>query len=281
MVTRPNHAPLSHSIHLFLLDVIRVASRWLSLTRASTTSCLGVAARLARADTGEILGFDFHEDDRRPFDLDPSRPVYFPIRHGTAVASIILREAPEARLIPLRYPARKPERFVDIIDHIAAGPARIVAMSLGGSKKADWSALGAAIARHPDILFIVSAGNDGRDIDMTPVYPAGFHADNILTVTSTDSFGKLPRESNWGQTSVDIAVPGERIDVTDHRGARAKASGTSYAVPRVAALAARIADRNPGWKATRIKAAIVALTAPLAASRRQIRHGWIPNPAIE
>ena len=241
----------------------------------------GVAARLARADTGEILGFDFHEDDRRPFDLDPSRPVYFPIRHGTAVASIILREAPDARLIPLRYPARKPERFADIIDHIAAGPARIAAMSLGGSKKADWTALGAAIARHPDILFIVSAGNDGRDIDMTPVFPASFDADNILTVTSTNSFGKLPRESNWGKVSVDIAVPGERIDVIDHRGARAKASGTSYAVPRVAALAARIAARNPGWKATRIKAAIVALTAPLAASSRQIRHGWIPNPAIE
>lgn len=241
----------------------------------------GFAARLARKNSGEILGFDFHENDRRPFDLDPARPVYFPNRHGTAVASIILREAPDARLIPVRYPARNPGGFAEIVKYIAAGPARIVAMSLGGSKKAEWTALETAIAGNPDILFIVSAGNDGRDIDKSPVYPASFDADNILTVTSTDSFGKLPAESNWGKSSVDIAVPGERIDVTDHRGARARASGTSYAVPRVAALAVRIAAREPGWTAAEIKAAIVALTAPLPSPGRAIRHGWIPNPAIE
>ena len=241
----------------------------------------GFAARLARNKSGEILGFDFHENDRRPFDLDPSRPLYFPIRHGTAVASIILREAPDARLIPVRYPARNPQGFAEIVKYIADGPARIVAMSLGGSKKAEWTALGEAIAGNPDILFVVSAGNDGRDVDKTPVYPASFDADNILTVTSTDSFGKLPAESNWGKSSVDIAVPGERIDVTDHRGARARASGTSYAVPRVAALAARIAAREPGWTVAEIKAAIVALTAPLPERGRAIRHGWIPNPAIE
>ncbi len=241
----------------------------------------GFAARLARNGSGKILGYDFHEDDRRPFDLDPSRPVYFPIRHGTAVASIILREAPDARLIPLRYAARNPGRFADIVEHIAAGPARIAAMSLGGSKRQEWTALERAIDGNPEILFIVSAGNDGRNIDETPVYPAGFEAENILTVTSTNSFGKLPAESNWGESSVDIAVPGERIDVTDHRGARARASGTSYAVPRVAALAARIAARQPDWTAARIKAAIVSLTAPLPSPGRSIRHGWIPNPAIE
>ncbi len=238
-------------------------------------------SRLARDKSGKILGYDFHDNDDRPFDLDPSRPVYFPIRHGTAVASIILREAPDARLIPIRFPARQPDRFSDVVDHVAGGPARIVAMPLGGSREADWAALGEAIERRPDILFIVSAGNDGRDIDVRPIFPAAFASDNVLTVTSSGSHGRLPPDSNWGASSVDIAVPGERIEVIDHRGARARASGTSYAVPRVAALAARIANREPDWSAKQIKDAILALSVPLTDTSRPVRHGWIINPAIE
>lgn len=239
------------------------------------------AGRLARDKSGKILGHDFHDNDDRPFDLDPSRPVYFPIRHGTAVASIILREAPDARLIPIRFPARQPDRFADVVDHVAKGPARIVAMPLGGSRKADWTALGDAIERRPEILFVVSAGNDGRDIDVRPIFPAAFTSDNVITVTSSGSHGRLPPDSNWGGTSVDIAVPGERIEVIDHRGARTRASGTSYAVPRVAALAARIAERQPDWSAKQIKDAILALAVPLNDPDRQVRHGWIINPAIE
>src|SRR5690606_18710750 len=96
------------------------------------------AERLARDAAGRILGYDFADDDDRPFDLDPSRPAVFPVRHGTAVTSIVLREAPEARLVPLRYPAGEPEKFAAMVDHIAAGPARIVAMPLGGATREEW-----------------------------------------------------------------------------------------------------------------------------------------------
>ena len=42
-------------------------------------------------------------------------------------------------------------------------------------------------------------------------------------------------------------VPAEQVEVTDFRGARGTASGSSYAVPRVAALAARLKAANPDW----------------------------------
>lgn len=240
-----------------------------------------IAGRLARDARGRILGHDFADGDDRPFDLDPSRPAVFPVRHGTAVASILMREAPEARLVPLRYPAGAHERFADMVEHIAAGPARIVAMALGGARREEWEPFETAARRHREILFVVSAGNDGRDIDAEPVYPAAFDLDNVLVVTSTDAFGRLPPESNWGASSVDIAVPGERIDVVDHRGAAGKASGTSYAVPRIAALAARMMARHPGRDTQAIKAAIVALAVPLEDRSRPVAAGWIPNPAIE
>ena len=63
-----------------------------------------IAGRLARDDAGVLLGYDFRDDDDRPADLDPSRPAFFPIRHGTSVASVLLAEAQNVRLVPIRHP---------------------------------------------------------------------------------------------------------------------------------------------------------------------------------
>ena len=42
-------------------------------------------------------------------------------------------------------------------------------------------------------------------------------------------------------------TPGEQVPVVDHRGALGKASGSSYAVPRIAAMAARLLAGHPDW----------------------------------
>lgn len=240
-----------------------------------------ISSRLARDTQGIILGLDMFDDDQLPFDFDPESSPLTPRRHGTGVASLLLGEAPAARLIPYRHPGRDYGAFEDLVEDIAEGPARIVAMPLGGYRKSDWDRLGAAIIAHPELLFVVSAGNDGRDIDSEPVYPASFSADNLLVVTSVDTFGVLAVESNWGAVSVDIAVLAEQIETTDYRGALVRASGASYAVPRVAALAARISAANPTWSTSDIKDAIISLASPLPRpGTDRVRHGWIVNPAL-
>jgi subtilisin family serine protease len=240
-----------------------------------------IAARLARDEKGAILGADLHDEDARPFDLDPLQGPLFPRRHGTATASILLAEAPKARLVPLRYPGRDAQAFARAVERIAEGPARIVMMPLGGYRAEDWRPFAEAAARFPAILFVLSAGNDGRDLDDTPAYPAAFDNGNFLTVTSVDPFGRMPRESNWGAQHVDIAVPGEQVPVIDHRGAKGQASGSSYAAPRAAALAARMAAAHPDWDAERIKQEIVSRAVPLprGGGGRPVRHGWLPDPA--
>jgi Subtilase family len=240
-----------------------------------------IASRLARDEQGILLGRDMFDDDQLPFDFDPGSSPLTPRRHGTGVARLLLSEAPAARLIPYRHPGRDYGAFEDLVEDIAEGPARIVAMPLGGYRKSDWDRLGAAIAAHPELLFVVSAGNDGRDIDAEPVYPASFGHDNLLVVTSVDTFGALAIESNWGSFSVDIAVPAEQIETIDYRGALVRASGASYAVPRVAALAARFSATNPTWSTRDIKDAIIGLTSPLPQpGGDRIRYGWIVNPAL-
>lgn len=240
-----------------------------------------VAPRLARDGNGRLHGYDAQDGDREPFDLAPGEDAERGRRHGTSVAGIILKEAPQARIAPYRFRYADFGSFARIVEEIAAGPARIVSMSLGGYKREDWEPFRAAAEAHPELLFVISAGNDGRDIDAKPVWPAAFGLANAIVVTSTDAFGRLPRESNWGVASVDISTPGERIASIDHAGQPKEVSGTSYAAPRIAALAARLKAKHPDWGTQELKRAILALGAPSAGDRTpRTRHGWIPNPAI-
>ncbi len=239
-----------------------------------------IASRLARDDSGNALGYDFWDLDDRPFDGDIGRSPFFPIRHGTPVASLLLEEAPDIRLLPFRYPRPDMTRMGPLVEAAAEAGATIVALPMGSRKAAEWTGFAEAAASHPDLLFVVSAGNDGRDIDKVPLYPAGLDLPNMLVVTSADAFGRLAAGSNWGARSVDLMVPAEQLEVTDYRGARGRASGSSYAVPRVAALAARLKAANPTWQAPDLKAAILARAVrPLDRGEPRVAGGWIPNPA--
>ena len=97
-----------------------------------------------------------------------------------------------------------------------------------------------------------------------------------------DPGGRLSCGSNWGRRNVDIMVPAEELEVIDHRGFASTASGSSYAVPRIAALAARLQALNPDWRAPELKAAIVgrATDAPDEIAPKT-RFGWIADPATE
>ncbi|MEM6678564.1 MAG: S8 family serine peptidase [Pseudomonadota bacterium] len=234
--------------------------------------------RLARDAEGRPLGYDFWDLDPWPYDGDVSRGPFLPIRHGTAVASVLAREAPGAALVPYRFPSGNLERMADLVARAAEAGARVIAMPLGSNRREDWAAFEQAIAGR-DMLAIVSAGNDGRDIDAVPVWPAALTLDNMIVVTSSDAFGRLADRSNWGGVSVDVMVPGENVPIVDFRGASGKASGTSYAVPRLAALAARLLAREPGLTAAALKARILARAAPSPFERAGVvAIGWIPDP---
>ena len=99
----------------------------------------------------------------------------------------------------------------------------------------------------------------------------------MVVVTSSDQFGRLPPQSNYGQVSVDLMVPAEKVDVFDHRGVYTTAGGSSYAAPRVAALAARYLTENTGASTADI---IDFLKSRAINSRsKPASFGWIPDPS--
>ena len=232
------------------------------------------ADRLVYGPDGRPLGYDYWDMNDRPFDAETSRSIFFPLRHGTRVASVLLREAPEARIIPYRYPRPDMSRMTALIADAAAAGARIVLMPMGSSDPDDWSAFEDAAWAHPDLLFVLSAGNDNRDLDAAPAWPAALSLDNAVVVTSAEEDGRLARGVNWGSRTVDLMVPAENIEVVDHRGARQIDSGTSFAVARLGALAARRLAEAPETTPAELKAALFALAEPAEG----VRHGWIGNP---
>lgn len=237
-----------------------------------------IAQGLARAADGTILGYDYWDLDHRPFDANPARSPFFPQRHGTRTASLLLREAPQARLVPYRYPRPDMRRMTDLVRDAAAKGISIVNLSLGSNKTDDWKAFAQVAKEHPQILFVVSAGNNGRDIDAQPVYPASLALENIISVTSSEIDGQLAPGSNHGQTSVDLLVPAERLSVVGFEGHPIRVSGSSYAAARITAMAARLLAKNPSWRGPELKTAILARAIRPIGDQSYVAQGFIPDP---
>ncbi|MDZ7749422.1 MAG: S8 family serine peptidase [Halofilum sp. (in: g-proteobacteria)] len=238
-----------------------------------------IGERLARDAAGTILGYDWWDMDRRPFDANPARSPFFPQRHGTRTASLLLREAPAARLVPYRYPRPDMGRMAALVEDAAGHGVVVVNLSLGSGKRAEWQAFARAARAHPGMLFVVSAGNNGRDIDARPVYPAALGLDNVITVTSAENDGTLAAGSNRGREAVDLMVPAERLRLTDFDGRQIVASGSSHAAVRVSALAARLLAKHPGWRAPELRAAIFARVLPqLSGEAPPVAQGFMPRP---
>ena len=208
--------------------------------------------RLARDSSGKLIGYDFWEMDDLPYDSNPVNAGFFVQRHGTRSASLLLREAPHIELVPYRYPRPDMSRMQALVEHANDNEVSIVGMPLGSNRTEDWGSFARAASAHPQMLFIVSAGNNGRDIDTQPVFPAALDLENMLVVTSADDFVRPAERTNWGRISVDFMVPAERLRALDYSGAETLVSGSSYAVSRVVALAARLKSEHRDWTAVEI-----------------------------
>jgi hypothetical protein len=63
----------------------------------------------------------------------------------------------------------------------------------------------------PQTLFVVSAMNDGADVDAAPTYPCAEPSPNLICVAATDAQDRLSAISNYGARTVDLGAPGEGI----------------------------------------------------------------------
>jgi len=127
--------------------------------------------------------------------------------HGTFVAGLIEQYAKKSNycmLIYKYYQESAPgevnqEREVEAIREAIDNHADIINLSGGGPTFDEDEAL--LIKYHPEITFVVAAGNDGLDLDVPGnyYYPASLFYGNIEVVGNIDSFGIRDPDSNYGK----------------------------------------------------------------------------------
>ncbi len=62
-----------------------------------------------------------------------------------------------------------------------------------------------------DAVVVCASGNNGKNNDTIPFYPASYSSSNIIAVAATDHNDNLAHFSNYGSTSVDVGAPGVSI----------------------------------------------------------------------
>src|SRR6185503_9453906 len=130
-------------------------------------------------------------------------------------ASKIVDAPNGTRLVPVRVDPRDPASLARAVAFIARTPARIVAVHMWGPRQEDWQPFRQAVERSPQLLFVVAAGDDGKDLDKDPVYPAAFVLPNVLVVTAASGgvlvspSPRLHATANWGAKTVDAVALAE------------------------------------------------------------------------
>lgn len=223
----------------------------------------------------DIHGWDFYNEDNSVYDS------FEEDSHGTYVASIIgapknefgiLGVSPNVTIVPLKFMSTEyggnTSDAIRAIEYAKNLGVKVINCSWAGEEYN--KALKLAMKRSK-ILFVCASGNQGRNIDVSPMYPASFDLDNIITVGAIDNCGNMADYSNYGKKSVDVLAPGDGIigELPDNMFIITDC--TSAAAPFVTGEAALIYSLYPNMKAEKAADYIKKNVVKDAKNYKQIR----------
>lgn len=207
--------------------------------------------------------------------------------HGTHVAGIIAQVrnngiggdgvATNVEIMPIRAVPNGDEYDKDIalaIRYAVDNGAKVINGSFGKDysphKEWVWDAM--KYAESKDVLIILAAGNDGKNVDVEPNYPEDTAdkknelVNNVMKVGAINyNYGEnvVANFSNFGTDNVDVFAPGVRIYATVEDHHFKYQQGTSMASPNVAGVAALIRSYYPNLKAAQVKQIIMQSGTPI------------------
>lgn len=170
---------------------------------------------------------------------------YSAFGHGTMTTGLVHLVAPKAKILPLKAFTSNGTGYlsniVAALYYAVQHKANVVNMSFDVSTPS--SALNQAIsyANQKGVILVAAAGNESTS---APVYPAALNS-NVMGIASTTDWDARSSFSNYGNTDVWIAAPGEYVISTFPGGTYASASGTSFSSPMVAGTASLMLNSKP------------------------------------
>ena len=159
------------------------------------------------------------------------------------------------------------------IDYAIKAGAKVINCSFGGSSGSEIVRDAIERARKKGVLLVAAAGNDGKNADKHPAYPAAYPDSNVLSVAATNSKDKLASFSNYGAKTVDLAAPGDHVASTFWHSDYAYMSGTSMAAPYVAAAAAMLRKQHSSWDIGDISSRLRTRGDKLKSLKGKTAHG--------
>jgi len=190
-----------------------------------------------------VSGWDFVANDANPQDEGPGLGW----GHGTHVAGIAAKIAPNSKLMPVRVLARN-GRGDTVMLALAMmwatlQQADVINMSLGTDFPSILLREATAYALAANVVVVAASGNSGTS---TVQYPAGFPG--VIGVTAVDAANRKAEFANYGPGWIDLAAPGVGITSTvvgPGGSGYASWSGTSMATPFVSGAAALARQKLP------------------------------------
>jgi subtilisin family serine protease len=244
-------------------------------------------------DPRHIVGDDYQDVTERFYG---SPDVHGPDpSHGTGVAGAIAGRwdsgmgtfgvaSDSVFVMAIRAVPQGDERDKDVanaIRYAVDNGAHVVNMSFGKPVSPRKDAVDEAVryAMERGVLLVHAAGNDGYDLLTTTSYPSRFYedGDEAALWIEVGASGALPDAlvasfSNYGRGMVDVFAPGEDVRVLAPGDGTDVASGTSFASPHVAGLAALLLSHYPALSAADVRQ-IILDSATLLADVEVIRPG--------
>lgn len=210
--------------------------------------------------------------------------------HGTHVAGTIAGKAntigvigvaPNVKIMPLKFIGPGYGYTSDAIKAVSYAKGKGVKISNNSWGGGAYSQALYDAIKYSNSLFVASAGNDGKNNDTTPSYPASYNLSNILSVAAINNTGNLASFSNYGATSVDVAAPGVSIfstfPVSFSYGAYGYLDGTSMAAPHVTGTAALVTAIYTYQSPTQIKDTIMKTVTKLSSLTGKTVTGGLVN----
>lgn len=181
---------------------------------------------------------------------------YAAFGHGTMVMGIIHLVAPQAQLLPLKAFSSDGTGYLSNILHavyygVQSG-TNVINMSFDMTANSVEFNKSMDYANQNGVICAASAGNDGVQ---ETVYPAAYQTD-VMGVASTSDTDTRSSFSNFGDTIVWVAAPGEGIISTYPFSTYAAGWGTSFSAPFVSGAGALLLNLDPTMNESKAAAAV-------------------------
>ncbi len=191
--------------------------------------------------------------------------------HGTHVAGIVAAQAgngtggsgiaPGARIMSVKVldanRSGDSSQLAKGIRYAVDQGAKILNISINGDGTSPDLDDALRYAGQKGATVVASAGNNSRDLDITPSFPASSTEPAVLTVTASEQTGGLLGIANRGLRTVDLAAPGGNILSTARGSGYELRQGTSMAAPFVSGSLALLAAARPDLSQETLRAALV------------------------